>query len=137
MILPKTDLTEMRVEFERCWPWLWASLCQYGPTHNKEHVWMRLSTGKAFLWPSKQCAIVGELIDYPIGLRAFNYWLQGGKLTELQSMHVGIEAWAIAKGAKLGRGEGRDGWVEAMGPGWQKHATVRIKWLTDDPPHAP
>jgi len=129
---PKSDLTQLRHEFDRCWPWLWASLCEFGPTHNKEHVWLRLASRQAFLWPGKSCAIIGELITWPIGLKDFNYWLQGGTLDECKQMHAGIEAWAHSRGAHRATGHGRDGWIRVMDGAWEKGPTTRIKWLNGE-----
>jgi hypothetical protein len=123
-----------KAEFDRCWPWLLASLCASGaPTHNKDHVWQRLCTGKAFLWSSKGCVIVGELIDHPIGYRSFNYWLQGGDLTELLALHPQIEDWARAAGCARVTGQGRVGWSRVMDGDWHKGPTSRFKWLDDIP----
>ncbi len=80
--------------------------------------------------------IVGEFIDHPIGFRAFNYWLQGGKnghLNELKDFHPEIEEWAKARGCHMVSGRGRDGWARAMDGDWQKGPTTRLKWLTDIP----
>jgi hypothetical protein len=134
VLKPVGNVDDARAEFDRCWPWLWASLCEFGPTHNKEQVWFRLFTGKAFLWPGKRCVIVGEIIDWPIGLRDFNYWLQGGKLPELKTLHSGIEAWArTVKGCHRATGHGRDGWSRVMAGDWQVGTTSRIKWLAEPP----
>jgi hypothetical protein len=132
-LAPICELTQLRAEFERCWPWLWSSLCEFGPTHHKEQVWLRLVRSQAFLWSTRYCVIVGEFILYPIGLRAFNYWLQGGSLAELKTLHDGIEAWAKERGAQQARGEGRQGWLRAMTGEWEKGATVRTKWLIRPP----
>jgi|SRR5215475_12207 len=131
-LFPKSDLTEMRAEFERCWAWLWASLCEFGPTHRKEHVWLRLSSRKAFLWPGKSCVIVGELISWPIGLRDFNYWLQGGNLKECCTLHRGIEQWARMRGCHRATGYGREGWARVMHGPWEKGTATRIKWLVGE-----
>src|SRR6516164_2245446 len=102
------SLTQLRREFERCWPWLWTSLCEFGPTHNKEQVWLRICAGTAFLWPGQECVVLGEFVNYPIGFRAFNYWLQGGNLTELRTLHPEIEKWAATRCHRI-EGRGRDG----------------------------
>jgi hypothetical protein len=127
------DLEQARTAFDRCWPWLWISLCEFGPTHTKEQVWFRIYHGKAFLWPSKACVVVGEFIDWPIGLRDFNYWLQGGELRELKTLHLGIEEWAQGKGCHRATGYGRDGWSRAMDGNWQVGTTSRAKWLAEPP----
>jgi hypothetical protein len=127
------NLAEKKADFERCWPWLWVSLCAYGPTHTKEQLWERIVTGKAYLWSTKGCVIVGELVDHPIGFRSFNYWLQGGDLGELLELHPQIEDWAKAAGCARVIGRGRDGWSRVMNGDWHKGPTTRTKWL-DEPP---
>jgi len=122
-----------RPYFEHCWPWLWKSLCEFGPTHNKEQVWSRICDDKAFLFPGEESAVLGEFVDHPIGFRSFNYWLQGGSLDELKTMHGGIEAWAQGRGCHRVMGRGRDGWVRTMEGDWHKGPTTRFKWLTRPP----
>lgn len=129
MLTPLSDPDKARPEFDRCWPWLWESLCEFGPTHTKEQVWFRIYTQKAFLWPERDCVIVGEIIDWPIGLRDFNYWLQGGELEELLKCHDGIEEWAISKNCQRATGRGRKGWVRVMSGDWKMGTTARVKWL--------
>lgn len=128
------NLVEWKAEFERCWPWLWGSLCRYGcPTHTKEQVWQRLVTGKAFMWPGKGCVVVGEVVQHPIGYCSFNYWLQGGDIKELKTFHPQIEDWAKQAGCAQVTGGGRDGWVRAMDGDWRKGPTSRMKWLGEPP----
>jgi hypothetical protein len=142
MIEPKSikDLVALRAEFDRCWPWLWESLCEFGPTHSKEQVWFRIASGKAFLWPGKVSVILGEFIDHPIGYRSFNYWLQGGvqgrSLKELLSMHPGIEAWADSQGCKRVMRSGREGWTQVMEGDWKKGPMPAWKWLGEPPMQA-
>ena len=128
------NLVEWRAEFDRVWPWLWTTLCQYGcPTHGKEHVWRSLVTGKAFMWAGKACVIIGEVVHQPIGYRSFNYWLQGGDLNELRTLHPQIEDWAKQAGCAQVTGRGRDGWVRAMDGDWRKGPASRMKWLGEPP----
>ena len=129
------NLVELRADFDRCWPWLWASLCTFGcPTHNKDQVWQRIVTGKAFLWPGRNCVVAVDLIDHPIGYRALNYWLQGGDdLAELKTLHPQIEEWAKQAGCAQVTGLGRDGWSRAMDGDWHKGPTTRMKWLGEPP----
>src|SRR5215472_15754548 len=113
----------LRAEFERCWPWLWESQCEYGPTHNREQVWGLLNQSsqskyKAFLWPAPKCVILGQFFYWPIGMRDFNYWLQGGSLPELKALHDGVEEWAECQGADRITGRGRDGWSRVMNGNW-------------------
>jgi hypothetical protein len=117
------------VEFDRCWPWLEASLNEFGATHRKDQVWGRIMLGQATLWPSENAVILTEVFSYPIGVRACNVWLQGGNLDELKTMYPVIEKYARAQGCDWLIGWGRDGWVKAM-PGWQSCGTRRRKILT-------
>jgi hypothetical protein len=133
MLEPVGNLDDARAEFDRCWPWLWASLCEFGPTHNKEQVWFRIYHGKAFLWAFERSTVLGEFVDWPIGFRDFNYWLQGGHLPELCTKHERIELWAMGKGCQRVTGRGRDGWVRAMEGEWRKGPTYRTKWLVPVP----
>jgi hypothetical protein len=117
-------------DFIRCWPWLLASLEEFFQTHTKDQVWERIANGRAYFWPGRNCAIVGQLVKHPIGIRSFNYWLQGGDLDELLSMHPGIEEWARERGCKVATGIGREGWARMMEGNWQKGPSTRIKWLS-------
>ena len=128
-----SDPIATRTHFDRAFPALWRSLCQYGPTYNKENVWFKICAGKAFLFTHKNSAVVGELIDHPIGFRSFNYWLQGGELGELKEMHAPIEAWAREQGCVRVMGIGRDGWSRAMHGDWHKGQTTRWKWIAPVP----
>jgi hypothetical protein len=124
-----SNLSELRAEFDRCWPWLWASLCEFGPTHDKEQVWQRICYGKAFLWPAEDAVILGEIIDHPIGLRSFNYWLQGGNIKTLERMWPGVDAWAIKHHCEFAIGDGREGWLRKMPGAWEKLRVFRRKRL--------
>lgn len=123
-----------RGEFERCWPWLDASLASYGRTHGKEHVWRRLAEGRAELWPNERCAVVTEIVRHPIGFASLNLWLQGGELAELLPMHPAIEQYALERRCAALTARGREGWLRAL-EGWQKSCTSRVKWLVEPPPH--
>src|SRR5215475_585104 len=129
---PLRPSPQLHAELERCWPWLWASLCEFGPTHSKAQVLTRLLNYQAYLWPGKRCAIITELVDYPIGMRACNYWLQGGELEEIKTFHPAIEEWALACGCHQTTRRGREGWVRAM-HGMQKGPTFSMKWLRAPP----
>lgn len=139
--LPLSDLVTLRAEFNRCWDWLWKSLCEFGPTHSKEQVWHRILKNQAYLWPGRRCVILGEIIAHPIGINSFNYWLQGGDenhaLAELLSMHAGIEAWAVANGCNVALGSGRKAWSRVMHGDWHDLYTVRRKQLSQRLPSEP
>jgi hypothetical protein len=123
------NIKELRAEFDRCWPWLWASLCRFGPTHSKEQVWWRIASEAAFLWSTEKCVVLGEFIDHPIGYRSFNYWLQGPDLLEVKKLHSEIEVWAAQYGCACIAGLGRDGWGRVMDGAWEMGPRTRVKWL--------
>jgi hypothetical protein len=121
-------------DFERCWPWLDASLASFGRTHTKQQVWDRIAAGRAQLWPAEHAVILTELIHHPIGLRSCNVWLQGGELGALKAMHPQLEQVARARGCDRMIAWGRDGWLRAL-DGWESCGTRRAKWLRDVPEH--
>ena len=129
MLEPIANLSEARLEFDRCRDWLWKSLCEFGPTHTLEQVWDRILYQKAFLWTAPKAVIVGEFYHFPSGMRSFNYWLQGGTLVGCKKMHRGIEAWAADHEPTLEMytGMGRRGWLKAMHGDWKEGYTTRIK----------
>jgi hypothetical protein len=128
-----------RREFDRCWPWLDASLASFGRTHTMAQVWERIYHGHAMLWPSDNAVILSETIRHPIGLKSCNVWLQGGgaggpALDELKLMHPELEAWARDNDCQRLIAWGRDGWLRVL-DGWHSCGTRRTKWLTDVPDH--
>jgi hypothetical protein len=121
-------------EFERCWPWLDASLASFGRTHTKAQVWERIARGHAVLWPSDNAVILSETIRHPIGLKSCNIWLQGGDLGEILPMHPQVEHWALEHDCDRMIAWGRHGWLRAL-EGWENCGTRRAKWLRDVPDH--
>lgn len=122
----------LRENFERCWPWLEASIARYGRTHDKHHLWERIADGRATFWPGRNCAIVTETIIYPTGLKRLNFWLRGGNLKEILVLSDKIEELAKRNGYHEAIGTGRDGWL-GVEPDYEKMSTRRRKILTDDP----
>ena len=123
-----------RAAFERCWPWLDASLASFGRTHGKKDVWDRIADGRAKLWPAERAVILTEITHHPIGFRSLNLWLQGGELPALLPMHPEIEQFAHDRRCARLTGYGREGWLRVL-DGWEKTCTARCKWLVDPPPH--
>jgi hypothetical protein len=123
-----------RREFDRCWPWLDASLASFGRTHSKDQVWERIYHGHAMLWPGANAVILSETIRHPIGLKSCNVWLQGGELAELLPMHPHLEQWARNNDCDRMIAWGRAGWLRVL-DGWHDCGTRRAKWLRDDIPN--
>ena len=58
-------MSQLRSEFERCWPWLAAALERAGNTHGKEDVWQLIESGNAQLFPLPHGAFVTVQRSYP------------------------------------------------------------------------
>jgi hypothetical protein len=136
----QTQLEELRVEFDRCWPWMQAALLSAAyehdgklyPTHGKEDIWERIVTGKAFFWPGNFCVFVTEFIVSPTGLKTHNNWLTGGEenkaLAEVRMMVKHVEEWGWSHGCHRQTGSGRHGWVRVF-DGYREFATRKEKDL--------
>lgn len=136
-------LEEVEKEFNRCWPWLEASL-EYAafkhngtvwPTHRKEHVWERIVSGKCHFWPGKECAIITEFYVSPTGLKSHHTWLTGANrgrgLREIKKMMPAIEEWGKKHGAHRQTGSGRYGWLRVFS-GYRIVGYRKEKSLLDD-----
>ena len=123
-----TDLEWLRSEFERCWPWLEPAIARYGPTHDKDHIWLALEQGDAQLWPSPNAAALTELKNYKTGFKEVNGWLSGGDLEEIRRTTEKIEDWARRQGCRRATICGREGWLRAF-DGYVKRAVVMTKEL--------
>lgn len=118
----RIGLYRLKSEFDRCWPWLWQSVLYNAyvkdgkplPTHRKEHVWPRITSGKNLLWAGRECAILTEIVTYPTGLKIQHTWLAGGNKDEIKQMMVGIEEYGRALGCHQQRGSGRLGWLRVF-----------------------
>ena len=112
-------MTDLRDDFDRCWPWLKAGL-EYNAftyngklwvTHTKEDVWLRIVNGKAFLWPGEVSAFMTEFYDSPTRLKTHHNWLAGGNKDEIKWMMPTIEEWGRSHGCHRQTGSGRAGWL--------------------------
>ena len=123
-------------EFERCWPWLHASMCDSTyehdgiryVTHEKEHLLRRIQEGRTQFWPSANSAWLTETVTYPTGLRMLLNWAAGGELDDVVRMESIISEWAAAQGCHFRRGFGRRGWLRAF-PGYVDMGTRKQKDL--------
>ncbi len=120
---------KIRTEFDRCWPWLEASLERYGRTHTKEDVWRRIESGKAYFWPDNNSAIVAEILNHPTGLRTFHGWLAGGELSEIVARIPSLEQFAIERGCHRATVTGRPGWQRVFPDGYRVLGVRLVKVL--------
>lgn len=122
-----SELDKLWGEFDRCWPWLEASLepgayihdGKIWPTHNRLQVWERLASGRALLWPGETCAIVTEFLNHPTGLKSHNTWMAGGIenacLDEIKwMMQNKVEPFGYQNGCHRQVGFGRKGWLRVF-----------------------
>jgi len=130
-------LEELRAEFERCWPWIEASLEPSGlyrtdgsfwPAYEKRHVWERIVAGKVFFWPGKECVVLTEFRVTPTGIKSHHNWVAGGDLAEIKGMMPEIEEWGKQQGCHQQTGDGRDGWLRVF-DGYQKVGVRKTKIL--------
>lgn len=106
-------------QFERCRGWIEAALKHAGDFYTYEDVVAEILKGEATLWPGEKSAIVTQVWEFPRA-RAINFWLAGGDLDELRSMHDRISAAAKQGGFTHSIIAGRAGWSRALGyaPVW-------------------
>lgn len=123
-------------EFNRCWPWLWASLLEQAfvhngrkwPSHNRQHVFWRIVHRQLYFWPFPNCAFCTEIRHSPTGLRTHVTWLAGGQRDEIVAMTPAIEAWGWRCGCHRQVGFGRRGWLKAL-DGYTECGVYRQKSL--------
>jgi hypothetical protein len=123
-------------EFDRCWPWLWASLLEQAfehngrkwPSHNRRHVFWRIARRQLFFWPFPNCAFCTEIKVSPTGLKTHVSWLAGGDLAEIVEKTPMIEDWGRALGCHRQVGFGRRGWLRAL-EGYSECGVYRQKSL--------
>ena len=97
--LVPTQQEKTRNDFDRCWPWFDAALDGGGRTHDKEHVWEELVTGRAFFFPGRDGAAIVRITQYPTGLKSLDVWLANGRLSSIrQHLYPIIERWAKTQG---------------------------------------
>ena len=76
-------------DFDRCWPWLEASLNEFGATHTKDQVWEAVYRGHSVLWPGEAAVIITTMITYPIGIKCCSVWLQGAVMAGSRPCRAG------------------------------------------------
>lgn len=116
------SLDQARAQFDRLWPHQQAALeraafKQDGRvwlSHNEGHVWDRIISGRAFLWPGTESVIITEFYTTPTGLKSHHTWLAGGNLEEIVSMMPAIEDWGRKNGCHRQTGSGRRGWLRVF-----------------------
>lgn len=98
----------------RCRPWIIAALERSPGLETIEDVERNIEYGVYVFWPSKNCAVITRIDEYPTA-RALIAVHGGGNLDEL--MHVVIpqlEEFAACNGFDYFGGEGRKGWARVL-----------------------
>lgn len=133
--LPAADLKCPR-EFERCFPWLWASMLEGAfehngrkwPSHNRPQLWGRVVRGTVFFWPFLNCAFLTYFETSPSGLKSHVTWLAGGKLEDVVEMTPMLEHWGRLNGCHRQIATGRRGWLRSL-EGYTERGVMRQKSL--------
>jgi hypothetical protein len=113
------------MEFQRCAPYLTASLEHAHGTHTLDDVEAGVQNGSLQLWTGPQSAIVTEVLEYP-RVKVLHIFLAGGNLAEIEAMYEPIAAWARTLGCTQVRCTGRPGWERTFlkHRGWRKAQVV-------------
>ena len=76
----------------------------------------RVASKRAFFFPGKAAAMVGQIEAYPGGARVFQVLWATGDVVELLQMAPGIEAIARMMGCTETLIEGREAWKRLLAP---------------------
>lgn len=114
-------------EYERCWPWLEATLSAEG--YGFGDVLTLCAKGEAQLWPFDGAAALTQLLDCPTG-RAVRVWAAGGNREYLEAAQDSLEEWARGAGAARLEIVGRRGWLRAL-KGYREVATIMTRDLNN------
>jgi len=113
---------ERRRRFER-------ALHYAGDTHTVADVIAKVRKERAKFWQEGDTVVVTELLDYP-RLRAVNYWLVAGHLSDCFALQDQIEPWALEQGCSVAVATARSGWLRVCHRfGWQLRAHQFAKEL--------
>jgi hypothetical protein len=81
---------------------------------NVEELEDRIAAKQAIFFPGATCALVGEIILYPTGMKVMHVTWVVGEMTEVLAMAPGVESVARMMGCKRMLCEGREGWKKAL-----------------------
>jgi hypothetical protein len=74
----------------------------------------RIAAKQAIFFPGAECAMVGEIIRYPTGMRVMHITWAVGEMEELLAMAPGVEAVARMMGCAKALINGREGWRKPL-----------------------
>ena len=135
VVLSTRDWLQSRSnEFQRCWPWLDASIARFGRTHEKQHVWHEIANQTVFLFSEQRCVAAVRVTTWPTGLKDLQVWLVGGNMRDIREvLYPRIEAWGTKIGCHRMIAYGRRGWLRLL-EGWFALGTTRVKSLMGKQP---
>lgn len=94
---------QKRQRFER-------ALALGGNTHTVEDVVEKVRDGRAQYWQHGDGTVVTEINGFP-RMKACNYWLVSGVLSDCAALQGDIDAWALDHGCSIATAMGRIGWL--------------------------
>lgn len=116
-------------QWGRCSGFIQAALEKSGSAYSMDDVLQEVEGGRAQFWPGENCALVTQVLTYPLEKR-IRVWLAGGDLTEIRSFLEMGRMWAAQIGAKSLEVEGRKGWARALAAdGFTEQSVVLRKEL--------
>lgn len=105
------DLSWLRPEFDRCWPWLEKAALRLDEGCRHEYVWGRIEDGSAQLWPGKTAAMVTEIVTQQDGGKVIVCWLAGGDMEEIKKLKVQAEQFGRQRNCFKSRITARPGFA--------------------------
>jgi|TARA_R110000772_G_scaffold51719_7_gene118735 hypothetical protein len=82
-------------------------------THTFTDVAAGLLSGRYQLWAGEKSAVVSEITVYP-QMKVLNYFLAGGDLDEIKTIHAHIDDWGKRQGCTRATIAGRPGWARTF-----------------------
>jgi GNAT superfamily N-acetyltransferase len=105
-----------------------------GNTHDLADVIDLVRKGEAQFWENGDGTIITEVQTFP-RLKAINFWLVSGTVSDCMALEDDILDWAKAEGCTMALSTGRKGWMHYLSrTGWRPrpHMHPAFKPLVED-----
>ena len=128
MTMPIEVLDALKVEFERCAPFLQRAIDRANGEFDLDHVRDEVISGEAQLHSRPNSAAVTRIETTASGKKFVLCWLAGGNMQEVQELENSIEKWGRSIGCTQIKIIGRKGFIRSL-PGYHEQATILAKEL--------
>lgn len=112
-VVSAASVNPIQLQWERFKPQFAEAM--EGGLYEIEDLERKIGQGRAYLFPGKSAAIVGEKAAYP-GETVFQVLWAVGDMAEILSLAPGVESFARLIGCSSMLVEGRKGWEKALNP---------------------